>query len=194
MSRPLVHCALLLLAATPLVAQVPLVPGALAIGVGVELPQDAGATLFKQGYAASLGYRIGIPLLPFAVRAEAGASRFESDASAKVAGVTLTSSGTTQVLSAGGSVEMTVLPLIVARGYVVAGAAYTRATGDFRVGSTAVASLTNAGLGYSAGVGAEIRLPFIPTAGVEARYKVTPGVLGGRADLRSISVLARVTF
>lgn len=198
MSRLLVRFAVLTLGgaalAAPSAAQVPLVPGALAIGAGVELPQGTGADMFKPGYTASLGYRIGIPLLPFAVRVEAGASRFDPNGSGRIDGVTVTATGATNVLSGGGAVEMTVLPLIVARVYAVGGAAYTRAMGDFRTGTTAAATLTNAGLGYSAGVGAEIRLPFVPTAGVEARYKVAPNVLAGRGNLTSISVMGRITF
>lgn len=195
MCRPVVVGSLLaLLGASPLVAQVPLVPGALSLAAGVELPQDEAATLYKQGLTAQAAYRIGIPLTPFAVRAEAGWSRFESSAGVTIAGQSLAATGQTQILSGGAAAEMTILPLIVFRGYVVAGASYTRATGDFRVGGSSPASLENSGLGYSAGVGAEFRLPFLPAAGIEARYRYTPNALGGLAGLRSIPITARITF
>ena len=180
--------------ATPVAAQVPLVPGALSIAGGVELPQGEGNTLYKQGLTAQAAYRIGIPLTPFAVRAEAGWSRFDSNLGVSIAGQSLAATGSTQILSGGAAAEMTVLPLIVFRGYVVAGATYTRATGDFRVGGSSPASLENSGIGYSAGVGAEFRLPFLPAAGIEARYRYTPGALGGLAGLRSIPITARITF
>jgi len=183
-----------LLASAPAAAQVPLVPGALSIAGGLELPQGEGGTLFNQGLTAQLGYRLGIPLTPFAVRAEAGVSRFASNAGVTIAGRALTASGQTQVLSAGGAAEMTVLPLIVFRGYVVVGASYTRATGDFRIGTASVAPVEDTGMGYSAGIGAEFRLPFLPAAGIEARYRYTPNALGGLAGLRSIPITARVTF
>lgn len=180
--------------ASPLTAQVPLVPGALSLAAGIEAPTGDGGTLLKQGLTASAAYRIGIPLTPFAVRAEAGLSRFENGAGISIAGRSLTASGTLQVLNAGIAGEMTVLPLIVFRGYVVAGASYTRATGDFRVGTSSVASQENSGLGYSAGVGAEFRLPFLPSAGIEARLRVTPDALGGLGNLTSIPITARITF
>lgn len=186
--------AALCLAASPLAAQVPLVPGALSLAAGIEAPTGDGGTLFKQGITASAGYRIGIPLTPFAVRAEAGVSRFSNGTGINIAGRSLTAGGTLQVLSAGLAGEMTVLPLIVFRGYVVAGASYTRATGDFRVGTSSLASLENSGLGYSVGVGAEFRLPFLPAAGLEARLRVTPDALGGLGNLTSIPITARITF
>ncbi len=180
--------------AAPAAAQVPLVPGALSLGAGVELPQGEGATLFKQGLTASAAYRIGIPLMPFAVRAEGGISRFSNDAGTSIAGQNISAGGTLQVLHGGGAVEMTVLPLIVFRGYVVGGASYTRATGDFRIGGLPVTAVEESGVGYSVGAGAEFKLPILPSAGVEVRYKYTPGALGGLAGLRSIPITARITF
>lgn len=179
---------------TTAAAQVPLVPGALSISGGVELPQGEGGTLLKQGLTGSVGYRLGIPLTPFAVRAEAGISRFDADAGVRVAGVNLSSRGTTQILSLGASGEMTVLPLIVFRGYVVGGVNYSRATGEYGVGSVGFVSQENSGVGYSVGVGAEFRLPILPAAGVEVRYRYSPNVLGGVAGLRSIPVTVRLTF
>jgi hypothetical protein len=171
-----------------------LVPGALSLAAGVESPTGDGGTLFQQGLTASAGYRIGIPLTPFAVRGEAGLSRFENGTGISIAGRSLSALGTMQVLHAGIAGEMTVLPLIVFRGYVVAGASYTRATADFRVGAGVLTSQANNGLGYSAGVGAEFRLPFLPAAGIEARIRVTPNALGGLGNMTSIPITARLTF
>jgi hypothetical protein len=194
MRRSLLLASLVALAATPVTAQVPLVPGALSLGGGVELPQGEGGTLFKQGLTAQAAYRIGIPLTPFAVRAEGSWSRFEGDAGVTIAGRSLSASGSSQILAGGLAAEMTVLPLIVFRGYVVGGASYTRTTGDFRIGGANAASREDTGIGYSAGVGAEFRLPFLPAAGLEVRYRYTPNALGGLAGLRSIPITARLTF
>lgn len=183
-----------LLVAAPAAAQVPLVPGAFSVGAGIELPQDEAATLFKQGLTANLAYRLKIPLTPFALRAEAGMSRFSNDAGVSILGQNVRADGTVQVLSAGGAAEMTVLPLVLARGYVVAGASYTRTTGDFAIGGASVAGREDSGFGYSAGVGVELKLPILPAAGVEVRYRYTPNALGGLAGLRSIPITARLTF
>jgi hypothetical protein len=180
--------------ASPLTAQVPLVPGALSLSAGVELPQGDGGILLEQGLTAGAAYRIGIPLMPFAVRAEAGVSRFGNTISrVNLGGVSVGAGTAVQVLHAGLAGEMTVLPLIVFRGYVVAGASYTRTTGDFSLGNAVDREARN-GFGYSAGVGAEFRLPFLPAAGIEARLRVTPDALGGRGSLTTIPITARITF
>jgi hypothetical protein len=196
MGRLLVFCSLIALVPAASAAQVPLVPGALSVAAGVELPQEDGSPLLKQGLTLQVGYRAPIPLTPFAVRAEGGLSQFGGK-TGLVPGGTVTQ-GTTRILSGGVAAEMTVLPLILFRGYVIAGASYTRSTSDVRVAVTglpvATVPYSETGFGFSGGIGAEFSLPFLPAAGLEARYRYTPGALGGAGGLRSIPITLRVTF
>ncbi len=176
-------------------AQVPLVPGALSIGAGVALPMSTGTDLVKPGINVEAGYRIGIPLTPFAVRAEGSYTRFSSNASpVSAGGFTVTNSGSLTVTNVGGAVEFTVLPLIVLRGYVVASAGYTMAKGDFSITAAPVASGSYNGFGYGAGAGIETHLPILPVAGIEARVKYVPNAIGGKAGLVMVPITARITF
>ncbi len=189
--------AVVLVAATAAAAQaqVPLVPGALSIGAGVALPMSTGSDFVKPGLNVEAGYRIGIPLTPFAVRLEGAYTRFSSNGTAvSVGGTSVINSGSLSVASGGGAVEMTVLPLIVLRGYVVGGVGYTQAKGDFGIGGASIASGSYTGVGYSAGAGIETHLPILPVAGIEARVKYVPNAIGGKAGLVMVPITARITF
>lgn len=192
MRRSLLLASLSALLATPVMAQVPLVPGALSIGGGVELPQGDGSRILERGLTAQGAYRIGIPLTPFAMRLEGSWSRFSGKAGSTSLGTVV--QGTTQVLSGGAAAEMTVLPLVVFRGYLIGGVGYTRTSISPIGGSPLVTASSENGLGFSAGVGAEFRLPFVPSAGIEVRYRYTPDALGVLGALRSIPITARLTF
>jgi hypothetical protein len=177
-------------------AQVPLVPGALSIAGGLAVPMTGGADIYKSpGVTAEIGYRIGFPLLPFAVRAEAGYTRFSANATqSSIGGFNIRSSGSLSVMSYGAALEMTVLPLILARGYVLASGGYTMAKGDFSVNSAAISSTTQNGFGYGVGAGVELHLPVLPVAGIEARVKYVPSALAGKSGLIYVPITARLTF
>jgi hypothetical protein len=180
----------------PARAQVPLVPGAFSIAAGLATPVAVGADVMKAGFTGEVGYRIGLPLLPIALRAEASYTQFGGNAAGgSVAGINVASSGKVSVMSYGGALELTVLPLVLARGYVLASAGYTQTKGDFWFGGSSTATSTSSnGLGYGVGAGFEFHLPVLPVVGVEARYRFATNALGGRGGLFYLPITARMTF